>query len=146
MDRWIVVIPSSTGEVYRQSLASLKAIVAFPEGKSEYRVFRDLDNKTSKLEGPKELNNLQRIFWALEDNDDRGPVRELGKALGLQDPPRRGFVFIPREFEEQLLKEELAHAKLTEEEVNKKGLETRFSATRDGDKWTVKVVRQQPRK
>jgi hypothetical protein len=147
MDRWTLLVPSTTGEEYRQSLSSMKAVVAFPAEQSQhYRVFRDLEAKTSKVEASAELAKLNWIYWAILDENDRGSVRQLGKALGMDDPPRRMYVFIPRELEEEMLKQELAHAQLSEAEIRDQRLETRFSASRCGDKWVFKVIRQGPSK
>jgi hypothetical protein len=143
IDRWTIQIPYNNGEDYRAKLANLGSMVAFPEGKTQFRLFRDLDKKTSTIETSAGLGGLNRIYW---HDGDPERVQGLAQALGVTSGARYLYVFFPRDLEKELLAKELAYAKMTEAQVNERGIETYFTAEKVGTTWNVKVTKQEKKK
>jgi hypothetical protein len=145
MDRWIISINYVNGEDYLNKLANLQAVVAFPEGAGQFRVFMDLTNRPfqGQPQTAAELSKLNRIYWAQSDS---AVLKDLAKSLGVASPPSLAYVFFPRALEEELLAKELAYAGLTEDQLNERKIETKFRAQRQSDKWLVTVLEQKPRK
>jgi hypothetical protein len=143
IDRWIISITFTSGEEYRAKLANLNAMVAIPEGKGQFKLYRDLDKKTSTIETPAGLTKLQMTYW---QNRDPEAVSGLAQALGATSNPSYLYVFFPQALEKELLAKELAHAKMTEDLINERGIETKFSAVRVGNKYDVKVLEQGKKK
>jgi hypothetical protein len=148
IDRWTLQVPYETAEDYRQQLANLNAMVAFPEGQKEFRLFRDLDKKVSTVEPPAGLSALNRIYW---HNDYPELVQGLAEALGFNGKAKYYYVFFPRDLERALLLAELDAFMQTapnlpddsdelEAKVNECRLSTYFTARRAGGKWVVEVV------
>jgi hypothetical protein len=143
IDRWSIIIKFASGEEYRSKLANLNAMVAIPEGKGQFKLFRDLDKKTSTIDTPAGLTKLNMTYW---QNADPEAVSGLAQALGATTSPSYLYVFFPIELEKELLKAELAHAKMNEDQINERGILTKFSAVREGNKYVVKVLEQGKKK
>jgi hypothetical protein len=144
MERWILSITYQSGTDYLNKLANLQAVLAVPEGKGRYRVYTDLSRRPfqSQVQATAELEELRRIYWTQTDS---ATLLELAKSLDLPSTPRMVHVFFPHSLEQELLKQELRHAKLTEQEINERKLETKFRAERRGNAWVVTVLEQKPR-
>jgi hypothetical protein len=142
-ERWTLQIPYTTGEEYRDKLANLNAMIAFPEGKTQFRLFRDLSKKTSTVETQQGLGGLGRVWW---NDSDPERVSGLAGSLGATGNPKVMFIFLPRDLEKELLKRELEYAKKTEAQLNEQGIETWFTAEKVGASWNVKVVKQEKKR
>jgi hypothetical protein len=141
--RWTMVFNRQDGQDYRRQIAGLtaqmkeKTIVAIKEPDGRYRVFRDLesDRPVSAIE---DLSTIQLIFWVDNKPDS---VRALSQALGLAQPPPSIAILFPEELENKLLRIELAHASLRddqEEEIK----ETRFGIVHKGSTYEPVVTGQ----
>jgi hypothetical protein len=141
--RWTMVFNREDGQDYRRQLAGLtaqmkeKTIVAIKEPDGRYRVFRDLDSDrpASAIE---DLSTMQRIFWVDNKPDS---VRALSRVLGLAQPPPSIAILFPEELEHKLLRIELAHAGLREDQ-EKQIKETRFGIIRQGKNYEPVVTGQ----
>jgi hypothetical protein len=146
-DRWGIAMRYSNGEELFAEWAKMKVIIVLPEGDpdakndfTKFRVYRDLTTKPpeGKVETGATLNTLDRV-WFFDPNRDS--VGEMAKYLKLEKPPKFIAYFIPRELEEELLKQELAFANKTEAELNE-GWQTTFQISRDGEKFVARVLEQ----
>jgi len=144
MERWILSITYQNGADYLNKLARLQAVLAVPEGKDRYRVYTDLGTRPfqSQIQVTAELEALSRLYWT---QTDAATLSELAKSLDLTSTPRMVHVFFPRSLEQELVKQELAWANLTELEINERKLETKFRAERRGNAWVVTVLEQKAR-
>jgi hypothetical protein len=141
--RWTMVFNTEDGQDYRRQLAGLtarmkeKTIVAIKQPDGRYRVFRDLesDRPASAIE---DLSTMQRIFWV---DDKPNSVRALSRALGLAQPPPSIAILFPEELENKLLRIELAHAGLREDQ-EKQIKETHFGIIRQGNSYEPVVTGQ----
>jgi hypothetical protein len=137
MLRWTLAFNTSDGKDYAQQLRALGAVLAV-EGADEPRkamVYRDL---SAPVKGEVEdLDSMKRIWWI---DDKPESVSGLSRALGLKQEPKRLIVFLPKEWEEKLLRLELKHAEgKSEEEIKETVFEIRKTSD---DKYEPVVVSQ----
>jgi hypothetical protein len=145
MQRWDISLGyDNTPEEYVRKLANLQAILLVPARGNEFRVYRDLSNRPLRgvIETRAEIDRLNRIYFVQRDEQH---MESLAQILGLGIPPQYLAVFFPKGLEDELLRQELEHSGLTEDEIDQKKLATKFSAERRGGQWVVRVLEQKPR-
>ncbi len=132
--RWTLVFNTRDGNDYRRQLQAFGAIIAIPNPRNpdDYLVIRDLEHPTPQ---PEDISKIQRIYWI---DDGAASIRSLSSVLGLSPPPPHFVVFFPAEFEEKLLKLELAYRGKKENEIS----ETRFDVRRSGGTYEPVVISQ----
>ncbi len=132
--RWRLVFDTKDAEDYAKQLEDLGAILAVPEEKGGYRVFRDLKQRPAKGK-VEDLKTIKRIFWI---DDAPKSVASLAKALQLKAVPKHIICFFPEKLEKELLDKELKYQKRKEDEI----AETRFKVIRREGKYDVEVTEQ----
>ena len=132
--RWTITFNTQSGADYLRQVHVLGAILAFKTPDGDVKCVKDLMRRPVKLE-KEDLQQLNRIFWI---DDRRDSVEQLARAMGLDFVPDQVFALFPREFEEELLKKELAFRNKKEDEI----IETRFQILMRGNSYTVIVTDQ----
>ncbi|HEX4589117.1 MAG TPA: hypothetical protein VH120_04265, partial [Gemmataceae bacterium] len=132
--RWTITFNTQSGADYLKQVHALGAILAFRTPGGELKCVKDLMRRPVQLE-TEDLKKLNRIFWI---DDRRDSVEQLARAMGLDFVPDQIFALFPRDFEEELLKKELAFRNKKEEEI----IETRFQILMRGNGYTVVVTDQ----
>lgn len=145
-NRWQIILPRESPEVFVKKLAELKATIVIPDGMSatSFKICDDLGKKpvTFKQLDKKELSHLDLWFVS----KDRRDCEALARGLFLKDSPNSFAVIFPPDLEQELVKAETNHRRLTEEELNKRRWTTTFDVSRKDGKWEIKVRFQGPRK
>ena len=134
--RWILNFNIASPTDYLRQLDGLGATVAFPLSGDEWLYFYNVSssNPTSKR---RTLANENRLYWV---NDNASSVASVARELGVQPTPLMA-AFLPLELEERMLKLELAHNNLEEDEI----ASTQFEVVRRGGKYDVVVSHQIPK-
>src|SRR5262249_40406759 len=132
--RWTITFNTSSGQDYLRQLHVLGAILAFRHPDGDVRVVKDLIRRPVKME-VEDLQALNRIFWI---DDKREAVEQLVRALGLDFTPNQIVALFPYDFEQQLLKKELAFRNKQEEQIH----ETRFLVVVRGSTYEIYVTQQ----
>lgn len=145
MKRWEISVTYASGEDYLRKLGNLGAKIGIPQGNGTLAVYSNLDQRPLKSE-PYTSVQIERLNWLYWANDDPNAVPALAEAMGLSLPPKRLYVFFPKDLEAELVKKEMAHSGLTEQQLNKQGYYTTFRAERQGTKWVIAVIKQEKRK
>jgi hypothetical protein len=137
MVRWTITFNTQSGGDYLKQVHVLGAILAFNSPDGELRCVRDLMRRPVQADpvSRDELQKLNRLFWI---DDRRDSVEQLARAMGLDYVPDRIYALFPHDFEQELLRKELAFKNKKEEEI----IETRFQILMRGDKYTVVVTDQ----
>ncbi len=144
--RWTITIPYDEPEAFLAKLTEMQAVLFVREGDNLYRIFADLSKRpfATTVEDEagirKMAQRLQRIWYTTEDHQ---ACINLAEALGLPKAPRSIFIFLPRDLEDEMFRQELSYRKLTEDEVVKKNLHTWFEVKRGSNGWLVRVTKQQ---
>lgn len=141
-DRWFVTFPFRSGEDYLRHVAKLGAYIAYPEGEGKFRLFEDLNKRPlmGRVGTVADIKKWNRIYWR-DTNPDA--IYALASALNLSSPPPYFWIFFPVELENLLFEKEKAYRGLTEEQIIQRNLETHFEVDRVGDKYEVRVIKQE---
>jgi hypothetical protein len=145
MERWEISVAFSSGEDYLRKLGNLGAKIGIPQANGTYAVYSNLDQRPLRGE-PHTTTQIRILGWLYWANDDPNAVPALAEAMGLSLPPKRLYVFFPKDLEAELVKKEMAHSGLTEQQLNEQGYYTTFRAERQGTKWVIAVIKQEKRK
>ncbi len=139
LNRWDIRFEYNDGADYARQLEALEAMIAVPD-EDRYRLYRDLSRRPAEAESVSQddLRKLNRIYWV---NRDPEAVQLLLEALGIPKGPDRFWAFFPADFEQDLVKKEIAYANRPEEEI----AQTVFRVKRRAGKWVVEVESQQGR-
>lgn len=142
-DRWTLLLPMADSAQFFRKLAELDALVLVPSEGGQYRLF-DLTKpkETARALTLPEVNRLGRIWYT---NRMAVVCQAVADELGLPGRPEFFAIFIPRELEAELLRQELAYRGLSEEEIIRRSLVTSFDVGRQAGRWQVTVRQQQPR-
>jgi len=137
LDRWVMVFDTYSGEDYARQLAGLGAFLAIPrrEGDREsYVIVRDLHFRpvTGRTE---DLAEITRIGWT---DAKRESIAPLCAALGIRPVPDHVLAFFPHELERKLLRLELQHKGLREDQIR----ETRFKIRKTASSYEPIVIEQ----
>ncbi len=133
--RWVMIFNTRSGNDYRKQLLALKAILAFPEGNGNYRVYRHLDQRPAKGK-IEDLATIKRFYWI---DDKPESIESLSRAMGLEPPDGSIIAFFPDELEARLLRLELSYRGLKEDEIK----ETHFKIVAKGGTYEPVVVYQE---
>jgi hypothetical protein len=132
-NRWVMIFSTHNGEDYRNQLADLGAILAFPGPGGKFQVIRELKQRPiqPKLEGIEQFTQMR--WW-----DDRpDSVRSLAQALGLAEIPETFVAFFPAELEKKLRDEEQSKFGTPEKKIKltyfrvRKGKDGRYEPVAD---------------
>jgi hypothetical protein len=122
--RWQLNLRTADGLDYLRQLKGLGAILAIDGPNGELLVIEDLSKRPAKPVA-KDLSEINRIYWVDDGTSDgresaygRRAIDEIARALQLSPPPRRIIAFFPVEFENELLRKELAYRNLPEDEID----------------------------
>lgn len=143
-DRWLVTFPFRSGEDYLRHLGKLGAYIAYPEGEGKFRLIEDLNKRPlmGRVGTVADIKKWNRIYWR-DANPDA--IYALASALNLSSPPSYFWIFFPVELENLLFEKEKAYRGLTEDQIIQRNLETHFEVDRSGDKYEVRVIKQERR-
>jgi hypothetical protein len=132
--RWTITFNTTSGADYLRQVHYLGAILSFKAPNGDLKCVKDLMKRPVELVS-EDLKKLNRIFWI---DDRRDSVEQLARAMGLDFVPNEVFALFPRDFEEELLKKELAFRNKKESEI----AETRFQIIMRGNGHVVVVTDQ----
>jgi hypothetical protein len=138
MGRWVMVFETYSGDDYAQQLAGLDAIVAVPMrsgGKVSYAIIHDLNARPARLDRDQDLAEIKRVWW---EDTKRESIAPLCLALGIRPAPDHLIAFFPESLERKLLKLELQHRALREDQIK----ETRFKVRKTANGYEPVVIDQ----
>jgi hypothetical protein len=131
--RWTMIFNTFNGDDYARQLIALGAILAIDGPSGQLLVIDDLRRRPVSPQAKDVVPD--RIFWI----DDRPQsVGSLAQALGISPLPQRIVAFFPEELEKELLRKELNHHHLREDQI----FETKFQVQRRGSGYEPLVVEQ----
>jgi hypothetical protein len=135
--RWVLRFQPHSSQHYLEQLDGLGAEIAFPAAGNQWQYFFHVGSPRRRSE-IRDLGGENRFYWV-----DKRPQSVSGVARVLGIPASRFMiVFLPDDLEKRMLKLELDHRGLTEEQI----LQTDFLViTAPGGNYDVKVDRQLPR-
>jgi hypothetical protein len=133
--RWEMAFKANDGADYLRQLGAIGAVIAVPDRSGKLMIIHNLSERPAKpvYEDWKEMN---RIWWS---DDSEESCRGVAEELSLDFLPSSIWAFLPREFEEELVKKETAFRGRKEEDIKR----TRFSITFSGGRAVIKVVLQE---
>jgi WD40 repeat protein len=132
--RWTVTFNTQSGADYLKQLDTLGAFLAYPKD-GEIKCIKQLMKRPVEPV-VEDLAKLDCIFWT---DDKRDSVEQLARALRLNFVPDSFMALFPQEFENELLRKELAFRNRKESEIS----ETRFQIRIQGRNHETVVTDQQ---
>lgn len=145
--RWTIVLPREDPDLFKRKLIQIKAILLIPEGSSvaSFKINENLEKMPPEFKpiDQKGINAYNRLWYMSHDKVD---CDYIARSMYLKDSPRWFAIFIPQDLEQEMLRQELNHKKMSEDEINNKKWITIFDVDRRGDSWDVRVRYQGPRK
>lgn len=142
-NRWVLNLSARDGMDYVKKLGELKAAIAWSERVDKYLFVEDLNRPTPMPMALAALQRKDRLFLRLDDEE---LLEALQEKLKLKNAPSFIWAGFPPTMEKELLRAELAHANLTEDQINERDLITTFDVSLKGDKYAVKILSQKPRR
>lgn len=142
-DRWEIVLPMADSTQFVRKLGELQSILMTPDGPGKFKLY-DMTQKNPEGKPATiiDINKMNRIWYT-----NRMPIvcQGIADELGLSQRPEFFAIFIPQELEVEMFKKELAYRGLSEPELEKRKMVTKFDVSRSGSSWNVRVREQAPR-
>ncbi len=132
--RWELTFGTSSAQQYLQQIDACGMILAIPDKNGRLMTIRDIRQRPAspQYEDIKALNRN----WFIDDR--ASSAESVAAELGLNIVPSVLVFFYPIEFENELLKKELAFRNKKEEEISY----TKFAISFSGGKPVIRVVEQ----
>jgi hypothetical protein len=142
-DRWEISLPMQDSAQFIRKLGELESILMIPDGPGKFKLF-DLTQKNpeGKPATIVDINKMNRIWYT---NRVQIVCQGIADELGLSARPEFFAIFIPQTLEQEMFKKELAYRGLTEEELDRRKMVTKFEVNKRGSGWDVRVRDQSPR-
>jgi hypothetical protein len=115
--RWQIDFRVRDVQDHLRQFASLGAILAVPDPRGGYRVFRDLDRRpyAGSIE---DLSKINRIWFIDTLKEHPVSVGELSRELGIRPPAPHIVAFFPQKLEEQMKRDEEQYRGKKEDEIS----------------------------
>lgn len=134
--RWELTFGQSEARQYLQQTDAVGMYLVVPDRNGNPMKVADIRQRPAKLELV-DVKALKRN-WFTDDRQDS--CNSVAESLGLEFVPAALLFFYPIEFEEALLKKELAHKGRKEEDIEY----TKFAISFSGGKPNIRVMEQRP--
>lgn len=143
-DRWEIILPLNDGPQFIRKLTELQAVVLVSDGPGKYLLF-DMTQKNppGKPATLPDIIKMNRIYYT---NRVSFVCQIVAQELGLANTPGLFAIFIPQELEKQMFAKEMAYRGLSDEELFRRKMITKFEIDKKGNGWEVRVREQEPQK
>jgi hypothetical protein len=142
--RWKISLRYEEPEVFVEQLNNLQVIVAARLNSGRYLVFKDLKVtgglKYEELTEDGLVNYMRGVQRLGFQTQDLTTTQNFAYGINLSERIISLWIYIPQEMEKAILEAELAHHRMSEDQIKQKRLATRFNVQREGGRYVVKVT------
>jgi hypothetical protein len=144
--RWKINLSYEDPEAFIEKLSNLKIVIGARLNSGRFYIFEDMPARPPMNYKEMDIqqfqvfaNKMQRLWMVTHD---RNTCENFAMGTNMSERPTTVFIFLDQGMEQAILDKELKHHGLTEEEIKKRKIVTKFDVRRTGGGWDVRVTGQ----